>query len=120
VRALIAHGDPKSREIARELLDRIWALYRDDLGVSNPEERPDYRNFTEKADLPPDWRGALASGEAIQPGATFLDLRPKYRKDFAKIEQELRNGGAPVFRYHRFWAQVEVALANAEVARLGN
>ena len=120
VRALVAHGDLKSREIARELLDRIWALYRDDLGVSNPEERTDYKNFTEKADLPPDWRGALASGEAIQPGATFLDLRPKYRKDFAKIEQDFRSGKAPVFRYHRFWAQVEVALANAEIARLGN
>jgi ferric-dicitrate binding protein FerR (iron transport regulator) len=121
VRALVAHGDPKSRDVARELLDRLWALYRDDLGVSNPEPRKDYVNFTEKVELPPDWRGALASGEAIRPGATFLDLRPKYRKDpdFAKVEQAIRGGTAPVFRYHRFWAQVEVALAHADIARLG-
>jgi ferric-dicitrate binding protein FerR (iron transport regulator) len=122
VRALAAHGDARSHELARELLERIWTLYRDDLGVSNPEERPDYKNFNSPAELPPDWRGALASGDAIRPGATFLDLRPKYRKDpdFQRVEQALRRGAAPVFRYHRFWAQVEVALANAEVSRLGN
>jgi len=121
-RALIAHGDPKSVETARELLDRLWALYRDDRGVSNPEPRKDYlQGFYENVELPPDWRGALASGGAIKPGATFLDLRPNYRKDpeFPRLEQAIRNGTAPVFRYHRFWAQVEVALANAELARLG-
>jgi len=121
-RALIAHGDPKSTEAARELLERIWSLYRDDVGVSNPEARADYKNFHSSVELPPAWRGALASGDAIPSGATFLDLRPKYRKDpdFARVEQALRGGTAPVFRYHRFWAQVEVALAHAEFARLGN
>lgn len=118
-RALIAHGDPKSRDVARELLDRMWILYRDDRGVSNPEPRADYRRFNDKVDLPPDWRGALASGGAIPPGATFLDLRPKYRKDpdFAKVEQAIRSGTPAEFRYHRFWAQVEVALANAELGK---
>jgi ferric-dicitrate binding protein FerR (iron transport regulator) len=119
-RALIAHGSSESRATARELLDRMWTLYRDDRGVSNAESRTDYARFNEKVDLPPDWRGALASGGAIKPGVTFLDLRPKYRldPDFPKVEQAIRGGKPAEFRYHRFWAQVEVALANAEYSKL--
>lgn len=121
-RALLAHGSPESRATARELLDRMWVQYRDDRGISNPELRKDYDRFHEKVDLPPDWRGALASGGAIKPGATFLDLRPGYRKDpdFPKVERSIRSGTPAEFRYHRFWAQVEAALANAELARLPN
>jgi ferric-dicitrate binding protein FerR (iron transport regulator) len=119
-RALIAHGAPESRVVARELLDRMWMLYRDDRGVSNSETRTDYARFNETVELPPDWHGALPSGGAIKSGATFLDLRPGYRKDpdFPKIERAIRSGTPAEFRYHRFWAQVEVALANAEYARL--
>jgi hypothetical protein len=119
-RALIAHGSAESVAVARELLDRIWSLHRDDLGVSDPERR-DYKDlFEKKAELPPDWRGALASGGAIKPGATFLDLRPNYRKDpeFARVERAIRSGTPAEFRYHRFWAQVEVALAWAELSKL--
>jgi len=119
-RALIAHGSEDSRATARDLLDRMWRLYRDERGVSNPEARADYKRLNEPVTLPPDWRGALASGDAIRPGATFLGLRPTLRRDpeFARVDRELRSGRAPVFRYHRFWAQVEIALANAEYARL--
>jgi hypothetical protein len=117
-RALIAHGSAESRAVAKELLDRMWTQYRDSTGVSNPEPRPDYRRFNDPVDLPPGWRGALASGGAITPGATFLDLRPKYRTDpdFPKVERAIRSGKPAEFRYHRFWAQVEVALAFAEYA----
>ena len=66
--------------------------------------------------------GSLATGwkGPHKPGSTFLDLRPKYRQDpeWKRVEEALAKGEAPVFRYHRFWAQVEVALANAEYARL--
>jgi ferric-dicitrate binding protein FerR (iron transport regulator) len=115
-RALIAHGSAESRAVAKQLLDRMWTLYWDWRGVSNPELRPDYKRFNDPVDLPPGWRGALASGGAITPGATFLDLRPEYRSDpdFPKVEQAIRSGKPAEFRYHRFWAQVEVALAYAE------
>ncbi|HZE97224.1 MAG TPA: glycoside hydrolase family 48 protein [Planctomycetota bacterium] len=119
-RALIAHGSAESRAVAKELLDRMWTQYRDSAGVSNPELRPDYTRFHDPVDLPPGWRGALASGGAITPGTTFLDLRPKYRSDpdFPKVEKAIRSGSPAEFRYHRFWAQVEVALACAEYAGL--
>jgi hypothetical protein len=118
-RALLAHGSAESRALAKELLDRMWTLYRDPAGVSNPESRADYIRFHDPVDLPPGWRGALASGGAFGPGASFLDLRPKYRSDpdFPRVEEAIRSGKAARFRYHRFWAQVEVALAFAELAR---
>jgi hypothetical protein len=107
--------------LARELLDRMWKLYRDDRGVAAPEAREDYRRFGDAVPLPSGFRGAMGRGEPIRPGATFLDLRSGYRRDpdYPTVEAALRSGRAPVFRYHRFWAQVEVALAYAEVARLG-
>jgi ferric-dicitrate binding protein FerR (iron transport regulator) len=111
-------GSAESRAVAKELLDRMWALHRDGLGVSNPERRADYRRFNEPVDLPPGWRGALGGGGKIQAGATFLDLRPGYRRDpdFPKVERAIQTGTPAEFRYHRFWAQVEIALAFAEFA----
>jgi ferric-dicitrate binding protein FerR (iron transport regulator) len=117
-RALVYHAaatkDEAAQTLARELLDRIWTLYRDEKGVSNPEPRTDYRRFHEKVHIPEGWKGPH------KPGSTFLDLRPKYKQDpdWPRVETALAKGEAPVFRYHRFWAQVEVALANAEYARL--
>ncbi|HVR85051.1 MAG TPA: glycoside hydrolase family 48 protein, partial [Planctomycetota bacterium] len=117
-RALIAHGSAESRAVAKALLDRMWSLHRDALGVSNPEARPDYQRFHEPVVLPPGWRGTLAGGGRIAAGTTFLDLRPKYRSDpdFPKVERAIRSGTPAEFRYHRFWAQVEIALAFAELA----
>jgi hypothetical protein len=104
-RALLAAGETR---LARELVDRIWTLHRDGRGVSNPE-RPDFSGLNERVHVPGGWTGTMPGGAAIRPGITFLDLRPKLRTDpdFGKVE----------FRYHRFWAQVEVALANAELER---
>ncbi len=117
-RALIYHGAPESREIARRLLEAIW-LFRDPKGVSVPEARPDYSRFFERAPLPEGWRGQLAWGPEFRAGATFADLRSQHQQDpeFPKMVRSLRSGAPPTFRYHRFWAQVEVALAFAEFAR---
>jgi ferric-dicitrate binding protein FerR (iron transport regulator) len=119
-RALLYHGGSESRALAGEILDRMWGRFRDERGVSAPEARPDYARFRERVPLPEGWTATLPGGEKVGAGATFLDLRPNYRHDpgFPSLERSLRTGDPPVFRYHRFWAQVEVALANAEFARL--
>ncbi|HXX92627.1 MAG TPA: glycoside hydrolase family 48 protein, partial [Planctomycetota bacterium] len=106
-RALGAAGETA---LARELVDRIWTRHRDARGVSNPE-RPDFSHLTERVPVPEGWSGTLPGGVGIRPGITFLELRPRLRSDpdFGKEE----------FRYHRFWAQVEFALANAELAHPG-
>jgi ferric-dicitrate binding protein FerR (iron transport regulator) len=120
-RALLIHGAAESRALGRELLERIWTRYRDGRGVAAPEARPDYARFDERVPVPAGWRGRTPRGEEIRPGITFLDLRSAYRRDpeFARFERARASGEAPVFRYHRFWAQVEVALALAEAARQG-
>src|SRR5207249_501735 len=43
--------------------------------------------------------------------STFLSLRSKYKNDpqFPKLQTALSNNQAPVFNYHRFWGQVEIA-----------
>src|SRR6185295_7199123 len=38
-------GDVPSRTLAKELLDRMWTNFQDNLGVSLPEVRKDYNRF---------------------------------------------------------------------------
>jgi ferric-dicitrate binding protein FerR (iron transport regulator) len=98
---------------ARELLDRLWASARDAKGLSLPETRADYARFHDRVAVPDGWSGRTPQGAELRPGATFLELRPKYRQDpaFPSLSR------SPTFRYHRFWAQVEAALACAELSK---
>jgi chitodextrinase len=109
-----------SQMMAKEILDRIWTLYRDDIGVSVTESRSDYSRFDDPIYVPPTFTGVMGNGDPINSMATFLSIRSKYRDDpeWPKVEAYLNGGPVPTFRYHRFWAQVDVALANAEYGRL--
>ena len=51
-----ALGDaaPASQTLAKELLDRMWTLYRDDIGVAVPETRRDYNRFDDPVFVPPE------------------------------------------------------------------
>ena len=53
-------------------------------------------------------------------GDTFIDIRSWYRSDpnWSKVQAYLNGGAAPVFNYHRFWAQADVAMANADYGML--
>ncbi len=101
--------------VAKELLDRMWTLYRDDIGLAAPEEREDYSRFFDEVYIPTDYSGVNAQGATLKNGMTFIDLRPAYRDDpdFQKVEDAYRQGKAPVMTYHRFWAQADIAMANA-------
>ncbi len=101
--------------LAREILDRTWNHYRDEKGVTNNETRADYKNFNAGVYIPPGYQGKLANGAVATSNATFMTLRPQYRQDseFAKVQNYLNGGPAPTFRYHRFWAEVEAAVAFA-------
>jgi hypothetical protein len=107
-------GDEEARKLARALLDRIWK-FRDEIGVSSPETRNDYKRFNDAVYVPPGYSGKMPNGDAIAPGATFLSLRTNLKKDalFPKVEAFLKGGQAPTFHYHRFWAQAEIAMAYA-------
>jgi chitodextrinase len=109
-----------SQMMAKEILDRIWTLCRDEQGVSILEARSDYQRFDDPIFVPPTFTGVMGSGDPINSSSTFLSIRSKYRDDpeFPKVQSYLNGGPVPTFRYHRFWAQVDVALANAEYGRL--
>lgn len=109
--------DTDARDLAKEILDRMWNTYRDDKGVSAPESRGDFsRMFTQEVYVPDGFSGAMANGDEIKPGVSFLDIRSNYKDDpeFAKLEAAYNAGEEYTQRYHRSWAQIEVALANAE------
>ncbi len=109
--------DTASRDLAKEVLDRMWRTYRDDKGVSAPESRGDFtRIFEQEVYVPNGFSGTMPNGDVIEPGVTFLDIRSNYRNDpdFARLEQAYNSGQEYTQRYHRSWAQIEVALANAE------
>jgi hypothetical protein len=109
-----------AQTMAKELLDRTWTLFRDPIGVSAPEVRMDYNRFGDAVFIPSGFTGTMPNGDLLNGSTTFLSMRSKYRNDpaFAKVQAYLNGGPAPTFNYHRFWAQTDVALANAEYGRL--
>ena len=110
----------EAKVLSRELMDRIWNQHRDDKGLSVAEVRKDYSRFKDPVYVPDGYRGRMPHGEAIDANATFLSLRSRYTADpdYPRVEAFIQGGPAPVFHYHRFWAQVEAALAYAEYDRL--
>jgi hypothetical protein len=109
-----------ARNAAFELLDRMWAEHRDAIGVSVAETRSDYERLDDPVYVPAGWNGVMANGDPVNSSSTFLSIRSFYLDDpmYDDVRAALDAGQAPVFNYHRFWAQAEVALANAELDRL--
>ena len=115
--------DTASRDLAAQILDRMWTNYYEPTGkgVAVAEDRGDYKRFFEQTVfIPTGWTGAMANGDPIAPGVKFLDIRSKYRSDpdFPALQQAYNSGTTYRKAYHRFWAQAEIALANAEYGRL--
>ena len=105
-----------AKALADQLTDRLWNWYRDDSGVTADEVRRDYNQFYESAQIPADFVGVMPNGAEINRHSTFLSLRPQFTADpdFPKVQAYLRGGPAPVLRLHRFWSEVDAALAFAD------
>jgi hypothetical protein len=127
-----AMGDSDAQSFAREILDRVW-MYADSIGIGVNESRQDYigneygQGFWEPVYVPgqlPNGQnvdfGQYPNGDAIKPGQTFIDLRSWYQNDpsWPKVQQAKQSGVAPVFVYHRMWAQAEYGISCADYARL--
>ena len=109
--------DEGAKNLAKEILDRMWTTYRDDKGCSSPESRGDYnRIFEEEVYIPSGFTGVMGRGETIEEGVTFLDLRSGYLLDpeYPALLAAYESGTDYTTNYHRTWAQMEIALANAE------
>lgn len=109
-----------SLNTAKELLDRTWNLYRDSKGLAVPEARSDYsRFFTKDVYLPHSVN--MANGGIVEPvnnRVSFIDLRKQYYDDpmMKTVTDAINKGEAPVFTYHRFWAQCEQAIASGTLS----
>jgi len=108
-------GNGPARALAKELLDRMWKKYRDSKGVAQAEVRKDYKRFAEHTFVPAGWKGRMPNGDPIDGSSTFVSIRSKLKADpdWARVDAYLRGGQPPTFVYHRFWAQSEIATANA-------
>ncbi len=105
-----------AKTVAKELLDRMWNLYRDDKGIAVEESRADYsRMLTQEIYIPSGWTGKMADGTVIKSGIKWIELHAKIKQDpdWPRVEAALLAGEAPTFTYHRFWAQADIAIANA-------
>jgi Glycosyl hydrolase family 48 len=113
-------GDKKAQRTAKELLDRLWSKYRDAKGVSTPEDRADYKRFNDPVFVPAGWTGKMPNGDVIDGASTFLGIRSKYRQDpdWPQLQTFLSGGHPPKMTYHRFWAQSDIAIANAAYGML--
>ncbi|HZR51615.1 MAG TPA: glycoside hydrolase family 48 protein [Streptosporangiaceae bacterium] len=117
-------GDTTAQTAAQNIIDVIHQFYGDSIGFSAPESRTDYNNFTsafnttnfEGLFIPANWSGSYPSlGSATLTSAdnTFLSIRPWYTSvpDYPEVQNYLNGGAAPVFNYHRFWAEADIATA---------
>ncbi|MGW1269504.1 glycoside hydrolase family 48 protein [Streptomyces sp. NPDC002491] len=113
-------GDTEAKTTAKALLDGMWANNRDALGVAVPETRTDYNRFDDAVYVPSGFSGKMPNGDTISSSSTFTSLRSFYKNDpaWSKIEAYLAGGAAPVFTYHRFWAQADIAMAMGSYAEL--
>ncbi len=114
--------DTEARDLAQQILDRMWSLYYEPngKGVATTETRSDFKRFFEQeVYIPQGWSGTMANGDVIEPGVKFIDIRSNYKNDpdYAALEAAYNAGEDYTQKYHRFWAQVDIALANAEFGR---
>lgn len=114
-------GNSSATDAAKGILDGAWAL-QDDLGISVAEPRADYNRFDDPVYVPSSYNGRMANGDPINSNSTFLSIRSFYRNDpdWPKVQAYLDGGAVPVFNYHRFWAQSDIAMALADYGKLVN
>jgi hypothetical protein len=101
-------------DVAKQLIDIIWENNRDEYGVTFAEEKPEYNRYWEQDVYVPDGINiTMPSGDVIKPGIKFIDIRTKLKQeaDWEKIAAYQNNGTVPVFYYHRWWHQVDYAMA---------
>jgi hypothetical protein len=114
-------GSPAAKSTAKALLDALASSnYQDAKGVSSSEARQDYNRFDDAVFVPAGWTGRMPNGDPINSQSTFMSIRSWYQSDpdWSKVQTYLNGGAAPTFRYHRFWAQADIATAQATYGML--
>lgn len=65
--------------LAQQLMDRIWATGRDDIGLTRTDHNGSLaRFFSQPVWVPTSYTGTMPNGDDIKNGITFLDIRSMY------------------------------------------
>ncbi|MCQ2464311.1 MAG: cellulose 1,4-beta-cellobiosidase, partial [Oscillospiraceae bacterium] len=110
--------------IAQTLIDAMWDMYRDDIGVSHPEENGSLKRvFEQKVHIPDGYKGTMPDGSPLEPGATFISIRKTYEDDAtfkelkAYYDTNKKTEGFEL-NYHRFWHIGDYLMAAGTMATL--
>ena len=108
----------KGLVVGKTLLDDMWNLYRDDIGLSAPDTNSNFvRLFEQEVVVPSAYgTGKMPNGDTIATGATFLSIRSMYKDDpmYATLLADYEDNGetdSTVFNYHRFWHAGDIMMA---------
>jgi hypothetical protein len=108
--------------VAKGLIDVIWDNNRDQYGVAADEEKPEYNRYWDQdVYVPAGFNHKMPNGDTIESGIKFIDIRTKLKQDpdWSKIEEYRTTGKVPVFRYHRWWHEVDYTMALGIYSMLG-
>jgi glycosyl hydrolase family 48/cellulose binding protein with CBM2 domain/Big-like domain-containing protein len=127
IRTLTAYaakaGHAGAKTAAKNLLDALW-LNQDAKGIAIDEPKADYRRVDDPIYVPSGWTGRTPLGDTINSSSTFMSIRSFYRTDpdYQRVWAFATGASTtvPVFRYHRFWAQADIAMAMADYGRMFN
>ena len=128
----------QSLYLAKELLDREWNKYRDDIGLGVSDHNTNLTRLWEtKLVLPNgqranglgkvlakgDYTGKMPNGDLIQDGVAFVDIRSNYKSDpmyqeAEKYYQQDGNTDGYYFTLHRFWHAGDIMMALGTMAEV--
>ena len=109
---------------AKELLDRMWANYRDDIGVAKADTNTNFKRlFEQEVVIPSYYTGTMPNGDQIKTGIKFIDIRSQYKQDpmYAELEADYNDNGetdTTEFTYHRFWHMGDIMMALGAMAEV--
>ena len=121
----------QSLYLAKELLDREWNKYRDDIGLGVSDHNTNLKRLWEQKLVLPngqrangqgkvlakgDYTGKMPNGDLIQDGVAFVDIRSNYKsdpmyKEAEKYYQQDGNTDGYYFTLHRFWHAGDIMMA---------
>lgn len=65
--------------LAQQLVDRIWDVGRDDIGLTRTDHNGSFaRMFSQDVFIPSNYTGTMPNGDELKNGVQFLDIRSMY------------------------------------------
>lgn len=103
----------KQKQAGEKILDVMWNSYKDDKGIAKAEEIDPAKYFDSEIFVPSSYTGKMGNGDVVKSGVKFIDIRSGYKNDpdYTKVKAAYDAGQKTNMTYHRYWAQVDAALA---------